>query len=91
MGKKQQAFALFEQGNSPSSPELKALKLKSQTRYNYYLEWQKGGGIIPSLSPPGEAIGVIDETKPVKKAPVHQSQERHHPTLFGQAYQAHSR
>jgi len=54
---------------------VKVLKLKSQTRYNYYLEWQEGGGITPSSSPSGEAKGVIDETKPVKKAPVQQSQE----------------
>jgi len=32
MTKKEAAFALFDEGKSPSSPELKALKLKSQTR-----------------------------------------------------------
>jgi len=38
MIKKEAAFALFDEGKSPSSPELKALKLKSQSRYNYYYE-----------------------------------------------------
>ena len=57
MTKKEQAFALFSEGKTTSSPEVKAHKLKSQTRYNYYLEWQEGGGITPSLSPSGEAKG----------------------------------
>ena len=39
MIKKEATFALFDEGKSPSSPESKAPKLKSQTRYNYYLEW----------------------------------------------------
>ena len=57
MTEKERAFALFAEGKTTKSPEVKELKLKMKTRYNYYLEWQKGGGITPSLSPSGEAKG----------------------------------
>ncbi len=57
MTKKDEAFRLFDEGKTALSPEVKAFKLKSQTRYNYYLEWQKGGGITPSSSPSGKAKG----------------------------------
>jgi len=54
--KKEEAFKLFDEGKDTSSPEVKALKLKGGTRFNYYLEWQKKGGIASSSSEPiGEA------------------------------------
>lgn len=37
--KKEKAFELFDQGFDVSSPEIKALKLKSGTRHNYHSEW----------------------------------------------------
>ena len=42
--KKEEAFKLFDEGKTALSPEVKDLKLKSQTRYNYYYEWQKSNG-----------------------------------------------
>jgi len=48
--KKDTAFALFDEGKVPLSPELKALGLKGSTRYNYYYEWQKQGGTPLSSS-----------------------------------------
>ena len=64
MTKKDEAFALFEEGKTALSPEVKALKLKSQSRYNYYYEWQKTkGGITPSSAPSGEAKGKSREAK----------------------------
>ena len=57
MTKKEQAFVLFSEGRTTSSAEVKALKLKSRTRYNYYLEWQKGGGVTPSSLSSVEAKG----------------------------------
>jgi len=39
MTKEDEAFRLFEEGKTAPSPEVKALKLKSQSRYNYYYEW----------------------------------------------------
>lgn len=35
------ALELFDQGKRPSDPEVKALGLKSKTRYNYFQQWQK--------------------------------------------------
>ena len=56
MNRKQQAFALFDEGKTVRSPEVKDLKLKSQSRYNYYYEWQKSeGGATPSSAPMSEA------------------------------------
>lgn len=43
--KKDVAFKLFAQGKTALSPEIKALKLKGKTRYNYYLEWKQIHGI----------------------------------------------
>ena len=63
MTKKDEEFRLFDKGKTALSPEVKALKLKSQTRYNYYLEQQKGGGITPSSSPSGEANEKSGEAK----------------------------
>lgn len=59
--KKEAAFELFDKGLSASSPDVKALKLKAQTRANYYWEWKKGGH-TPAQSPRGEIIGSIDES-----------------------------
>jgi len=80
VNKKRAAFALFDQGKVTSSPEVKALKLKSQTRSNYFYEWRMGGKGQSQMSkeqsqtgkgsqplPGGEAIGGIDETKKVIK------------------------
>jgi len=84
VNKKQKAFILFEQGKTASSPEVKALKLKGQSRYNYFYEWKKGGKASDQISkisqslPSGEAIGAIDETKKVSKeatAPKPENQE----------------
>jgi len=62
--KKEAAFRLFAEGSLAFSPEVKALKLKSQSRYNYYYEWQKTkGGITPSSAPSGEAKGKSREAK----------------------------
>lgn len=53
MSKKDKAFELFDEGKTTSSPEVKELKLKGATRYNYYAEWQKAGGVA---SPSPKAI-----------------------------------
>lgn len=39
--KKAKAFRLFDEGKTPSAREVKALKIKSKTSYNYYQEWKK--------------------------------------------------
>ena len=39
--KKAKAFRLFDGGKIPSDREVKALKIKPKTRYNYYQEWKK--------------------------------------------------
>lgn len=46
MGKKDQAFSLFDQGKKPSSLEVKQLGLKPKTSYNYFQEFKHsfGGG-----------------------------------------------
>lgn len=59
MTKREAAFALFYEGKSPSSPEVKALKLKAQTRANYYWEWKKGGGITPLSASSSESKGKV--------------------------------
>ncbi|MBW2559610.1 MAG: hypothetical protein JRE40_02020 [Deltaproteobacteria bacterium] len=38
---KQKAFKLFDQGKSPTDPEVKALKLTHPTRWQYFKEWKK--------------------------------------------------
>ncbi len=38
---KQKAFKLFDQGKSPTDPEVKALKLTHPTRWQYYKEWKR--------------------------------------------------
>lgn len=39
--KKAKAFRLFDGGKAPSDREIKALKIKPKTSYNYYQEWKK--------------------------------------------------
>ena len=39
--KKAKAFRLFDGGKTPSDREIKALKIKPKTSYNYYQEWKK--------------------------------------------------
>ena len=63
LGKKEKSFELFEKGLSPSSPEVKALGLKAQTRANYYHLWKQAGGSISQASTGGESIGGIDESR----------------------------
>lgn len=48
--KYEQAFALFDEGKTASSDEIKALKLKGNVKYNYYSEWRKARG-LPVASP----------------------------------------
>ncbi len=56
MNKKDKAFELFDEGKNPSSPEVKVLKLKGSTKYNYYSEWlKKRGDALPSSGTAGEA------------------------------------
>ena len=77
--KKDKAFALFSQGFEAKSPEVKALKLQSSTRYKYHQEWLNKGKPettknqdkapkISSTTPSGETIGAIDETKTKPRA-----------------------
>jgi len=93
MSEKEKAFALFDEGKTTISPEVKELKLKSKTRYNYYLEWRKAGNTSsPSLETPSEAkgkikeaIGGIDETKQVKrKASPQAAEEAKEPEVSSQ-------
>jgi len=58
VSEKDKAFALFDEGKTSSSPDVKALGLKGTTKYNYYLEWQKLRGIT-SASP--DVIGEVGE------------------------------
>lgn len=44
MSKKEQTFALFDQGKRPGDQEVKSLGLNPKTTYNYYQEWKKSGG-----------------------------------------------
>jgi len=77
--KKDKAFALFSQGFEAKSPEVKALQLRSSTRYKYHKEWEAAGKpetnknkdkapTISSTTPGGETIGAIDETKTKPRA-----------------------
>ena len=38
--KKEQAFALFDQGRRPSDPEVKELGVKNETLYRYFTYWK---------------------------------------------------
>ena len=58
MSKKDKAFALFDEGKTSSSPDVKALGLKGTTKYNYYADWQKSKGVTsPSQGAISEAKG----------------------------------
>lgn len=65
MTKKDQAFILFDEGKTPTSLEVKALKLKGSTRYNYYYDWQKSKGITRSSS--GSASGAKGSGKAISE------------------------
>ena len=64
--KKEEAFKLFDEGKNALSEEVKALRLKGKTRYNYYQDWQKARGVAPSspeatlkANKPGKAISEL--------------------------------
>ncbi len=64
MNRKQQAFALFEQGMTAFSPEVKALRLKKTAKYSYYSEWQKSKGVLPlHWHPLGKLRGRVGKLK----------------------------
>jgi len=50
-GKKEQAFALFDQGMRPSDPEVKELDVKKDTLYRYFTLWKN---LNPSMTETGE-------------------------------------
>ena len=52
VNKKIKAYGLFAQGYEPSSPEVKALKLKYTTLHTYYSKWKSEG----EPSPPIESL-----------------------------------
>ena len=54
-GKKGIAFLLFDEGKTPSSPEIKDLNLKGGTRYTYYDAWKKDRIFPEAIKPAGEA------------------------------------
>lgn len=66
VSKRQRAFALFDEGKTPSSPEVRALKLRGNVKYNYYQQWKhraKGSGADGSVIPEKNVITpVIKET-----------------------------
>ena len=49
--KKERAFQLFSEGYGTSSPEVKALKMKGNTRWAYHNEWSKLGKPTPGTEP----------------------------------------
>ena len=64
MTKKEEAFELFDEGKTALSPEVKDLKLKGGSRFNYYLEWQRNkGGAISTSAPSEEAKSLGKEAK----------------------------
>lgn len=75
MNKKRAAFALFGEGKTATSPEVKVLKLKGQTRANYYLLWKKGREAKSPAAPSSETAGGIDETKQKQEAPIEEAEE----------------
>lgn len=56
---KELAFVLFDQGKRPSDPEVKALKLKRRTTYNYYQAWKKAhpGSESSTIDADGTTLG----------------------------------
>jgi len=49
---KERSYKLFQQGFVPSNQEAKTLIKKKNTRYNYYHDWLKGGGVVTNSSRP---------------------------------------
>jgi len=85
--KKAKAFALFSQGFTPSSLEVKALGLQSSTRYKYHKAWEDMGkpagtpgpskpAMVSSTTLSGETIGAIDETKGKPRAQIPEIQQK---------------
>jgi len=67
LAKRQQAFALFDKGFNPSSPEIKKLGLKYHTRHNYYWEWQKERGVVSPSSESEDAAKRKEAESPSQK------------------------
>ncbi len=71
MSRRAEAFSLFDEGKVPSSPEVKALKLKGSTRYTYYDAWKKEKDIPPGSTvtsaegkPKGKVISELEMVVP---------------------------
>lgn len=65
MSKKDKAFDLFNEGKTPISPEVKDLKLKGSTRYNYFYEWQRStGSATTSKATTGKVISECEMLVP---------------------------
>lgn len=60
---KEQAYRLFNEGKTASSPEVKVLGLKSSTRYSYHTMWEKAGR-------PASAPGTPPASEPKAKGKV---------------------
>lgn len=57
MSRREEVFALFDKGATPSSPEVKAFKLKISTRNSYYYDWKKARGLLSSEpNPKGKRV-----------------------------------
>lgn len=68
------AFQLFDEGKRPSDPEVKALGIKSKTRYNYFQMWKKRGETTPgapegSLGGPQKVVGRAIEVGKITISP----------------------
>lgn len=66
MSKKDQAFALFDQGKRPGDQEVKNLGLKPKTTYNYYQGWKKSGGTTGAEEKEGKQALATVTAKGVK-------------------------
>lgn len=60
---KQKAFKLFDQGKSPTSPEVKALPLTHPTRWQYYKEWKRQSPEVSEVNPSegSSQRGILEE------------------------------
>ena len=73
MSKKAKAFALFDQGKKPRSPEIKDLGLCSKTTYNYYQDWKKScgaGQLIGTVKGKPLTVTFVKQTDAVSQAAV---------------------